>query len=80
MAFYIKDTNIRFSEMPGYCGGCPAGLFGDPHIGSAVGHCVLFEKRKNYYDSPPKRCRKIIEKGLELSEGETDKELVIVKN
>lgn len=80
MAFHIKDTNIRFSEMPGYCGGCPAGVFGNPHYGTAVGYCALFEKRKNYYDYPPKRCRQIIEKGLALSEGETDKELVLVKN
>jgi hypothetical protein len=80
MAFHIKDTNIRFSEMPSYCGGCPAGVFGNPHYGTAVGYCALFGKRKTYYNYPPKRCRQIIEKGLELSEGETDKELVIVKN
>lgn len=80
MAFHIKDTNIRFSEMPGYCGGCSAGVFGNPHYGTAVGYCALFEKRKNYYDNPPKRCRQIIEKGLALSEGETDKVLVLVKN
>lgn len=80
MAFHIKDTNIRFSEMPGYCGGCPAGVFGNPHYGTAVGYCALFEKRKTYYSLPPKRCKQIIEKGLTLSEGETDKELVLVEN
>ena len=80
MAFHIKDTNIRFSEMPGYCGGCPAGVFGNPHYGTAVGYCALFEKRKTYDSYPPKRCRQIIEKGLALSEGETDKELVLVEN
>ena len=78
MAFRIKYTNIRFSEMPGYCGGCPAGLFGSPQHGSTKGFCTLFEKKKNYYDYPPKRCKQIIEKGLAQSEGKEDMELVIV--
>jgi hypothetical protein len=78
MSFRVKGTNVRFKEMPGYCGGCPAGIFGNPSYGSSKGQCYLFGKVKNYYDNPPKRCRNIIEKGLELSDGQNDMQLVIV--
>ena len=29
-------------------------------------YCVLFGKNKNYYDSPPKRCRELFEKALAI--------------
>lgn len=78
MSFHIKGTNCKFKEMPGYCGGCPAGLFGNPQYGGSRGFCSIWQKRKSYYDYPPKRCKQIIEKGLAQSEGKEDMELVIV--
>ncbi|MFR5894461.1 MAG: hypothetical protein ACLUGY_08625 [Phocaeicola massiliensis] len=54
-------NGIPFSKRPNMCGSCPA-LCIKPTEGK--GYCVIFNKRKNRWDSSPKQCREIFIKAL----------------
>lgn len=53
----------KFDDLPSFCGGCPALLIGGS---DARGMCTFFNKRKNRYDTVPRRCGELFVKGLAL--------------
>lgn len=55
-----------FYETPPYCGVCKCGINSDMRKSGGKTYCSLFDKRKNYYDSPPKRCAEMFEKALAI--------------
>jgi hypothetical protein len=66
----ITINDIKFNEMPLYCGICPAYLAGQM---DKSGFCVFFEKKKYKYNNIPVRCKTLFLKGFKLGG-----ELVIV--
>lgn len=66
----MKRTMINefgpFYEAPLMCGACKCSINGRRGASGGKTWCVLFEKRKNYYDSPPKRCVEMFEKALSI--------------
>lgn len=63
-----------FYEIPPYCGACACSINANSKEAGGISFCSLFSKRKNYYDSPPKRCLSMFEKAMEIGG-----ELVLVK-
>ena len=55
-----------FYEAPLMCGACKCSINGRRGASGGKTWCVLFEKSKNYYDSPPKRCAEMFEKALSI--------------
>lgn len=55
-----------FYEAPLYCGCCKCGTNYNRRKAGGKTWCHLFEKIKNYYDSPPKRCAEMFEKALAI--------------
>ena len=55
-----------FYEAPPMCGACKCAIKDSSDAAGGKVWCVLFEKRKNYYDSPPKRCAEMFEKALSI--------------
>ena len=66
----MKRTMINefgpFYEAPLMCGACKCSINGRRGASGGKTWCVLFEKRKKYYDSPPKRCAEMFEKALSI--------------
>lgn len=72
-------NGIKFYDVPNICGTCPASdgqrgsgspLYRQPKMVS----CLLFDLRKGFYASTPKRCRMLFEKAFTLPQDD----LVIV--
>lgn len=59
----ITINGVRFDEPPAYCGACPAIIIGR---GDDRGFCSFFDKRKNRWDSTPKRCKELFAKGFAI--------------
>ena len=55
-----------FYEAPLMCGACKCSINGRRGASGGKTWCVLFEKSKNYYDIPPKRCAEMFEKALSI--------------
>ena len=55
-----------FYEAPPYCGACKCAINANMRQSGGRSYCTLFEKRKNFYDSPPKRCAEMFEKALAI--------------
>lgn len=55
-----------FYEIPPYCGACKFAINANTKQSGGKSWCSLFEKRKNFYDSPPKRCAEMFEKALAI--------------
>lgn len=55
-----------FYEAPSMCGVCKCSVNSDMHNAGGRSYCTLFDKRKNYYDSPPRRCAEMFEKALAI--------------
>lgn len=56
-------NGLKFTELPAFCGGCPALLIGGR---DTRGMCMFFEKRKNRWDTVPNRCKQLFVKGFAL--------------
>lgn len=59
----ITINDIKFNEMPLYCGICPACLGGGMDKSS---FCYFFEKKKYKYNNIPARCKTLFSKGFEI--------------
>lgn len=64
-ATYINDVG-PFYEAPCFCGACRFGANSRVNKAGGKTWCTLFEKSKNYYDNPPKRCQEIFRKALDI--------------
>ncbi|MCF0183417.1 MAG: hypothetical protein HUK04_04175 [Bacteroidaceae bacterium] len=75
----IKINGIKFYRKPLMCGECAAFLNGSTErtVVYCKGTCLLFDKEKGYYSNIPKRCERLIGKGMGFPDGT---ELVIVAN
>lgn len=66
----MKPTYINghgpFFETPCMCGVCKFGVNNNVKTTGGKTFCSLFEKSKNYYDSPPKRCQEMFRKALDI--------------
>lgn len=62
---YINDHG-PFYEAPCMCGVCKFGVNSRSNSAGGKTWCALFDKSKNYYDSPPKRCQEMFRKALEI--------------
>lgn len=58
----ITINGCKFYDIPHICGECPAVILGK---NDDRGFCSFFEKRKNRFDSVPKRCQELFRKGFE---------------
>ena len=55
-----------FYEAPPFCGACKCAINSNMNNAGGKSWCALFDKKKNYYDSPPKRCAEMFEKALAI--------------
>lgn len=55
-----------FYETPYICGVCRCYLPNNMRQSGGVGWCTMWSKKKNYYDSLPKRCQQMFEKALAI--------------
>lgn len=55
-----------FYEAPPYCGACKCAINANMRQSGGRSYCTLFDKRKNFYDSPPKRSAEMFEKALAI--------------
>lgn len=55
-----------FYEAPPFCGACKCAINSDMNNAGGKSWCALFNKKKNYYDSPPQRCAEMFEKALAI--------------
>lgn len=65
-----KRTTINghgpFYETPLTCGDCKCSINDHMHEAGGKSFCLLFDKQKNYYDKPPKRCVQMFEKAFAI--------------
>ena len=69
----VTINGEKFNSFPECCYVCPFFLDWGQQFQS--GTCTLFRKRKNKYNSPPKRCQQLFDKAKTFPDGG---ELVIV--
>lgn len=66
----MKATYINgrgpFFEAPSMCGECKFAINNSVRTAGGKSYCVLFDLKKNYYDSPPKRCQEMFRKALTI--------------
>lgn len=55
-----------FYEIPYMCGVCKCAVNQNTKEQGGKSWCTLFDKLKNYYDSPPKRCAEMFEKAFAI--------------
>lgn len=55
-----------FYEIPYMCGVCRCFLPDNIRQVGGMGWCTMWEKRKRYYDSLPKRCTKMFEEAFRI--------------
>lgn len=68
----ISINGKTFHSIPYMCGECPFFLGNGKLQGmkeSTKGICIQFDKRKNLYDSLPKRCAQLFEKAFTYPDG-----------
>lgn len=66
----MKPTYINrqgpFFEAPSMCGACKFAINSNTRTPGGKSFCTLFQLKKNYYDSPPKRCQEMFRKALAI--------------
>lgn len=64
-ATYINGQGPIF-EAPSMCGACKFAINSNTRTSGGKSFCTLFQLKKNYYDSPPKRCQEMFRKALAI--------------
>ncbi len=70
----VYINGLPFHHFPLRCYDCP--FFANGGIINK-GICILFDKQKNKYDSPPKRCQQLFDKAETFPEG--TKLVIVIK-